>query len=89
MVLGNSRKLASAESNREEYLSRNARAEIRSAIDEVRFHEGIRVIPAVIYPDRDCCWGCGSSVVVLTDDKVQKVELGWCLDCGRTWRRRL
>jgi hypothetical protein len=89
MVLGNSRQFASAESNREEYLSRNARAEIRSAIDEVRVRDEMRVIPAVIHPDRDRCWGCGSSVVILTDDKVQKVELGWCLDCGRAWRRRL
>jgi hypothetical protein len=89
MVLGNSRQIASAESSREEYLFRNAKAEIRGAIDEVRFHEGIRVIPMVIRPDRDRCWGCGSSVVILTDDKVQKVELGWCLDCGRIWRGRL
>lgn len=79
---------ASAKSNREEYLSRIARAEIRRAIDEVRFHGFMRVIPAVIYPERDCCWVCGSHVVILMDDKVQKAEVGWCLDCGRTWRRR-
>lgn len=89
MARANNRRIASVESEQEEYLSRIARAEIRKAIDEVRFHGFMKVIPAVIYPERDCCWGCGSRVVFLTKDKVQKAELGWCLDCGRTWQRRL
>ena len=88
MVRAKSRRIASAESDREEYLSRIARAEIQKAIDEVRFEGYMRVIPAVIYPDRDCCRGCGSRVVILRDDEVLKVEIGWCLDCGRTWRER-